>query len=58
MKNLIKSAIALMIIGAVAIVAPPLYCAFKADPLTTFMGAGMILGMTGMLILGIHYDDD
>ena len=58
MKNLIKFAIALMIIGTVVIVTPPLYCAFKADPLTTFMGAGMILGVTGMLILLIHYDDD
>lgn len=58
MKNLIKFAIALMIIGAVAIVAPPLYCAFKANPLTAFMGAGVILGGTGMFILLIHYDDD
>ena len=58
MKNLIKFAIALMIIGAAAIVAPPLYCAFKAAPLPTFMGAGMVIGVTGMLILLIHYDDD
>lgn len=57
MKNLIKLAIALMIIGTVAIVAPPLYCAFKANPLNTCIGAGMILGMTGGLILLIHYDD-
>lgn len=58
MKNLIKFAIALMIIGAAAIVAPPLYYAFKAVPLPTFMGAGMVIGVTGMLILLIHYDDD
>lgn len=57
MKNLIKIAITLMIIGAVAIVAPPLYCAFKADPMTACMGTGLILGIIGGLIFLIHFDD-
>lgn len=57
MINLIKFAIALMIIGAVAIIAPPLYCAFKANPLTACMGTGLVLGIIGGLIFLIHYDD-
>lgn len=57
MINWIKLAKALMIIGAIAIIAPPLYCAFKADPLTACMGTGLILGIIGGLIFLIHFDD-
>lgn len=57
MTKLIKFAIALMIIGALAIIAPPLYCAFKANPLAACMGMGLVLGVIGALIYLIHFDD-
>lgn len=57
MTKLIKFAIALMIIGGLAMIAPPLYCAFKANPLTACMGMGLVLGVIGALIYLIHFDD-
>lgn len=51
-----KIATILMIIGGSAIIAPPLYCAFKADPVTGCIGLGLILLITGVLIFLIHDD--
>lgn len=56
MSKLMKFSLVLMITGAIAIIAPTLYCAFKADPMNACMVTGLILFVIGALIFLIHCD--